>query len=79
MVYVPALSPVAFVFVPPLGVHAYVYAGVPPAAVTVAEPLLPPLHNTFVCALIVAVNKGGWVIVTEVVAVQPFLSVTVTV
>jgi hypothetical protein len=56
-----------------------VYDGVPPVTLTVAEPVLPPLHKTFVCA-------GWWLLdlrqlltVTDVVAVHPFASVTVTV
>ena len=50
----------------------------PPAAVTVAEPVLIPLHNTFVWALMLAVNCVGSVITTEVLDVQPFTSVAVT-
>jgi hypothetical protein len=51
---------------------------VPPAAVTVAWPLAPPLQLTFVCAVMDAVNTRGSVILTEVVAVQLLASETVT-
>jgi len=65
--------------VPPEGVHAYVYGPVPPATETVAEPLLPPKHETFVEAVIVAVAPAAFVTLTVLVIVQPFASVTVTV
>jgi hypothetical protein len=45
---------------------------------TVAEPLLPPKHETFVCDPVV-VSAGGCVIVAVAVAVAPIESVTVTV
>ena len=51
---------------------------VPPTAVTVAAPVLIPLHSTFVWAVIFAVNCAGSVITTEVLEVQPFASVAVT-
>ena len=41
-------------------------------------PSLPPLQLTFVLDDIVAVTAVGSFIVTDVVAVQPFASVTVT-
>ena len=44
-----------------------------------AEPLVPPLHNTFVLADMFAVMGVGCVIVTVAVPSQPFASVTVTV
>jgi hypothetical protein len=78
-VYVPAVRLVAVALVPPLGAHEYVYGTVPPPAVTVAPPVAPPLHLTLVVELIEAVRTVGCVIVTAAVAVQPFLSVTVTV
>jgi hypothetical protein len=53
--------------------------GVPPEGVTVADPLFPPLQETFVGALMLAVKTSGSVIVAVVVAVQPFPSVTTTV
>ena len=59
IVYVPAENPVPVALVPPIGVHAYVYGLVPPPPVTVALPLLPPLHNTLVDAPMVAVSKVG--------------------
>jgi hypothetical protein len=57
-VYVPAASPVAVAAVPPDGDHEYVYPGVPPLGVTVAEPFVLPLHDTFVWALVVASGAG---------------------
>ena len=79
-VYVPALSPVA-VGVVCTGVvfHEYVYGAVPPVAFTVAVPLFPPLHNTFVEPATTALSTGGCVILTDAVPVQPLESVTVTV
>jgi hypothetical protein len=64
-----------------LVLQEYVYPkpGVPPPGVTVADPLLPPLQETFVCALMLAVKTVGSVIVAVVVAAQPFPSVTTTV
>ncbi len=55
------------------------YGVVPPVAVTVAEPLFPPLQVMLFCPEIKAVKAVGCVIVTLVVRVQPFASVTVTV
>ena len=55
------------------------YAGVPPPAVTAAVPVFPPLHKILVDAEMVAVNKGGCVIVTVAVAEHPVASFTVTV
>ena len=78
-VYVPAVRAVVVLFVPPLGLQLYVYAGVPPPAVTVALPLLPPLHVTGEEAVITAVNTGGCVIVVDAVILHPFASFTVTV
>ena len=51
----------------------------PPPAVTVALPLLPPLQLTLVWAVILAVIAVGCVIVADVVFVQLLASVTVTV
>jgi hypothetical protein len=76
-VYVLALSPVAVVVVCAL-LHKYVYGDVPPLGVTVAVPLLGPLHNISVC-VVVAEIADGWVITTDFTEVQPFASVTVTV
>ena len=50
----------------------------PPLAVTVAVPLLPPKQLTGV-AVQIAVNSDGVPTVDEQVAVHPFASVTVTV
>jgi hypothetical protein len=77
-VYDPALRPEAVEAFPPAGAHAYVYAGVPPAGATLADPSLPPKQVTLTPAL-VAVSCGGSVIVIEAVPTQPVLSVTVTV
>jgi len=75
----PAVSEVPVAPVPPVGVHAYVYGLVPPATETVADPLFPPKHDTFVDAVIVAVVPAAFVTLTVLVIVQPFASVTVTV
>ena len=50
----------------------------PPAGTTVAVPLFPPLHNTFVPE-IVAVNAVGCVGVKDAVVVHPPVLVIVTV
>ena len=50
----------------------------PPPAVTLAVPLLPPKHDTGV-ALQLAVTCVGEPTIDSQVAVQPLLSVTVTV
>ena len=39
---------------------------------------MPPKHNTL-DGVLLAVNSVGWVMVAEVLAIQPFTSVTVTV
>ena len=54
------------------------YPGVPPPAVTLAEPLLPPKQLAGV-ALHSAVKAVGCVIVDEHVEEHPLASVTVTV
>ena len=51
---------------------------VPPVALTVILPLLPPLQPTLVCEVIFAVKAVGWVTVALEVAVQLCASVTVT-
>ena len=52
----------------------------PPVAVTLALPLLPPKQLTLVVAVAVAANAdAGCVIATLAVAVHPFASVMVTV
>ena len=60
--------------VPPLGAHEYVYPGVPPVADTVAEPLLPPWQETFVCEETVAVMAEGAVIEKVCEPMQPIAS-----
>ena len=59
-VYVPAISPVA-VGVVCTGVvfHEYVYAGVPPAGVTVAVPVVPPKQFTFVPVAVAVKATAG--------------------
>jgi len=80
MVYVP---PDAVISVPAglpavVPVQLTLYPAVPPDAVIVPTPLAPPLHVTFVTALLTVIAMG-WVIVTVVVAAHPLASVTVTV
>lgn len=55
------------------------YPGTPPAATTVAPPFDPPLQDTFVDELIVAVSAGACVRLNVRVVVQELASVTVTV
>ena len=47
--------------------------------VAVAVPSLPLKQDTLVKGDTTVVNTGGWVMITEEVAVQPLLSVTVAV
>ena len=61
---------------PPVGVQEYIYVGTPPEATTVAEALLPPLHNSFTW-LETAVSKVGSVKVIDEVVKHPFASVIV--
>jgi hypothetical protein len=57
----------------------YVYGDVPPEPLTVTLPVELPKQRTFVCNPTLAVSAAvGCVIVTNLVAVQPFASVTVT-
>jgi hypothetical protein len=74
--YDPAARPVA---VAPVWLfdHRYVLPPLPPAGVTVAVPLLPPLQETGVDDAD-AVRTAGSVTVADAVAEQPLLSVTVT-
>jgi hypothetical protein len=53
------------------------YPAVPPLALIDAAPVEAPKHKIFV-GVFPAVRTVGWVIVAEVVAVQPFASVKVT-
>ena len=60
--------------------QSYAYGAVPPVAFTVAEPLLPPVHDTSCWALITAESAAaGPAIVADVEVVQPFASVIVQV
>ena len=52
---------------------------VPPAGIAVAVPVFPPKQFTFTCEEVTVRAAAGWVMVTEVLAVQPLESVTVTV
>jgi hypothetical protein len=79
--YVPAVRPEA---VAPVWagdvLQLYVYGAVPPLAVTVAAPLMPPSQLGFVLAVIDAVTAlAGSVTVAVAVLMQPLKSVTVTV
>jgi hypothetical protein len=58
--------------------HKYVYGAEPPDALAVAVPLFPPKQLTLVLEVF-ATSTGGWVKVVELVLVQLFRSVTVTV
>lgn len=62
----------------PPPVQLNVYADTPPLTVRLTAPSLPPLHDVFV-PLMVVVNRAGCVMVTVVVAVHAFESVTVIV
>ena len=75
--YTAAGSPVMVDVVAPL-LHKYVYGAVPPDALAVAVPLFPPKQLTSVLEVF-ATSTGGWVMVVELVLVQLFRSVTVTV
>jgi hypothetical protein len=46
--------------------------------VAVAAPLVPPLQETFVCEVAVALKAAGWVTTTETDVVLLALSVMVT-
>src|SRR6185312_3244777 len=74
-VYVPAAKPVAVAAVPPLGDQLYVLVPVPPLAVMVAEPFVPPLQLTLVCDDTLDVSAAGSVMVTCCVLVQLLASV----
>ena len=56
--------------------HKYVYAPVPPTAVTVAAPSHRLSHVTLVLSVIEILNMGGSVRSIDVVDTQPFASVT---
>ena len=77
-VYVPADTPVILAVVAAL-LQAKVYGEVPPAPLTVAEPLFPPLQLIFVFTTELAVNAVGSVIVTLDALVHELASVIVTV
>ena len=77
MVYTPAERFLAVSLLPPDGDQVYLYAGVPPLALTIIEPVLPPLHPGLLDATNDAKSWVGCVIVT-VVLLHPTLSETVT-
>jgi hypothetical protein len=54
-----------------------VYGDVPPLVLAVALPLLPPLQDTLVDAVIVTVGEPALVIVVVAVRVHPAASVIV--
>jgi hypothetical protein len=56
--YVPFASPLKVAPAPATGDHEYVYPGVPPEAVTVADPALNPEH---VPAEVIVVLGGGFI------------------
>ena len=58
--------------------HLYLYTGVPPAGLAVALPFPAPWQVMLV-EVTVAVNRTGWVMVTDAVAVQLCASVAVMV
>ena len=77
-VYVPAATPVIDAVVAVFD-HAYVYGDVPPVADAVAPPSDNPLQVMVESTCEAATNTVGSVTVDELVEVQPFASVTVTV
>jgi hypothetical protein len=75
--YVPAITPVMLAVVAVL-LHKYVYAIVPPVALALAPPSLNPLQFTLLSSTVAATKVAGSVTVTDVLSVQPFASVIVT-
>jgi hypothetical protein len=57
----------------------YVYGAVPPIAIALTSPLLPPLQATLVIVDVLAASIVGSVTVADAVLVQLCASVTVTV
>jgi len=76
-VYVRANKPDAEAFVPPPGVHKYVYGFTPPLAVAVAIPSFPLKQLTFLTEEMLTEVVVGWVMLTVLLAVHWLLSVTV--
>ncbi len=58
--------------------HRYVYGDVPPVTLKSMLPVLFPLQSTSTWVVLKANAAAGSVIVALVVAVHPFVSVTVT-
>ena len=54
----PAVKPLAVAAVPPDGDHKYVNVPVPPLAVTVADPLLPPLQEMLFWDVVAVMATG---------------------
>ena len=77
-VLAPALSPAITEVVAAVD-QRYVYGEVPPDAVTVAAPVLPPKQRTLLTVVEVARAPAGCEIVAPMDMVQLFASVTVTV
>ena len=75
--YNPAVSPASVAPLPPED-QEYVYPGVPSIAVAVADPSLPPLHETSADDT-ETVSSTGSLITAEALDVHPFASVTTTV
>ena len=69
----------AVAFDPPEGAHEYVYGVVPPVAVTVALPVLAPLHKTSVKDEMEVLIPDEFATVTAAFTLHPFESKTVTV
>ena len=59
--------------------HKYEYPGVPPPAVTLAVPFVPPLQLAGVALQLAETGDAGPPTMDSHVAVHPLLSVTVTV
>src|SRR5207247_1704738 len=78
--YVPAPRLVAVdPFCTGLVFHENVLLPVPPLALAVALPLVPPKQSTLTCALMLEIDAvSGCVMVALAVAVQPLASLTVT-
>lgn len=75
-VYVPGAALVIPAAVLPPGDHEYVYGGVPPETIDVAEPLISPQEGS--TTEDVAASSAGAVMLADVIAWQPFTSLTST-
>lgn len=77
-VYTPWLNPTATEVALPEGFHKNWYGAVPPMAIAVALPLVPPLQAAGVVEVVIDTAAGS-LMVTGSVDTQPKTSVTVTV